>query len=160
MPPLRTHARRRRSARGFTLVEVLATLLLMGIVLPVAMRAVTLSTTLASDTRRRSEAAGLAESKLNELIATGQWNGGVMTGDFAADGWPDYAWTAEVNNWYSPVTSTVSGTDPGNSLSEIDLHVSWRARNREFSVTVSTLVYQSNQSSSTSGSTSSSSSTT
>jgi prepilin-type N-terminal cleavage/methylation domain-containing protein len=144
---------------AFTLIEVLATLMLMAIVLPVAMKAVTISTAIASDARRRNEAAGLAESKLNELIATSQWNGGVLAGDFSADGWPEYSWSAEVNNWYSPEVTTL-GTDPGNSLSEIDLHVTWRARNRDFSVTLSTLVYQSNQSSGTSASSSSSSSST
>jgi len=43
---------------GFTLVEVLATIMLLAIVLPVAMRGVTISTQTASTARRRTEAAG------------------------------------------------------------------------------------------------------
>ena len=53
---------------GFTLVEVLATLVLMGIVIPVAMHGVSIAMSAASNARKTAEAATLAETKLNELL--------------------------------------------------------------------------------------------
>ena len=119
-----------RPCRGFTIVEVLATMSLMAIVLPVLSDAVCTATRSASDARRRTEAAGLAESKLMELVATGDWqNGAPLAGDFTAD-WPDYHWNASVQDW--PQQS---------GLEQIDLHVTWRGRNGDRDIQVSTLVY-------------------
>jgi prepilin-type N-terminal cleavage/methylation domain-containing protein len=147
----------RAARRAFTLVEVLATLLLISIILPVAMKAVSVSTQTAAMARRRTEAGGLAEAKLAELVATAEWQGGVLSGDFGSD-WPDYRWSADVTTWTSPVTSTATSssttTDPGNTVNEIDLHVSWRDVAGERAVTLSTLVYQSNAANSSTSSSS------
>ena len=128
-----------RPRRGFTLIEVLAAMALTSIVLPVAMRGISVCANTASDARHRAEATGLAEAKLNELIATNQFQGGVMAGDFGAD-WPDYHWSAELVNW-SPVNAVDNGN--GNTISELDLHVTWNGRGSERSLTQSTLVYTS-----------------
>jgi prepilin-type N-terminal cleavage/methylation domain-containing protein len=124
------HSLRGRS--GFTLVEVLATMMLIAIVLPAVMQGVSVATKAGADARRRTEAAGLASSKLAEIIATGQWQGGVMAGDFSPD-WPDYRWQASVGNW--------PGDTSNVSLQEVDLSVFWTERGREDSVRVSTLTY-------------------
>src|SRR5205807_1170343 len=84
--------------RGFTLIEVLATILLLGIVLPVIMRGISMCVATASITKHRDEATALADSKLNELVATESWQVGNLQGDFGPD-WPDYTWAAEVNAW-------------------------------------------------------------
>ena len=97
MTQRRKHSPRRN---GFTLVEVLAALLLMAIILPVTMRGLGFATHAAVSSRRRNEASLLAQSKLDELLATQQWaNGGAMSGDFSGDGWPDYTWSAELVQW-------------------------------------------------------------
>ena len=57
--------------RAFTLVEVLAALLLVSIALPVAMKGVSTCSNLASSARRRAEAGGLAEM-LHARLRT-QW---------------------------------------------------------------------------------------
>ncbi len=119
--------------RGFTLVEVLAALMLMAIVLPAVMQGVSLSTAAATAARRRSEAAGLAGSKLAEIVSTGQWQGGGLSGDFGDD-WRDYRWEATVQPWSEDTT------DAG--LQQIDLRVSWLFRGRDASVTVSTLAHE------------------
>ena len=124
---------------GFTLVEVLATMAIMSIVLPVAMKGVALCSNTASTVRRRSEAGGLAEAKLNELIATTQWQSGILSGDFGTD-WPDYTWKADVQTW-TRSTSTDNGY--GNTVSELAVHVYWVSRGAERSTTLSTLVYAS-----------------
>src|SRR5690348_6677471 len=59
--------------QGFTLVEVLAALVILGIVLPVAMRGVSLSLAAASNAKHMNVAAQLADQKLNEVVLTSGW---------------------------------------------------------------------------------------
>jgi general secretion pathway protein I len=126
---------------GFTLIEVLATVLLIAIALPAIMNGVTLATGAGANANKRAQAAGLAERKLNELVAGQLWEGGQMAGDFNPDA-PGYQWQASVQNWQYDTT------DAG--LQELDLKVTWQWRNREESIQLSTLVYVRNQQSSTS----------
>lgn len=126
-PPLRPVGRARRA--GFTLIEVLAALLIIAIVLPTVMQGVSLCTRAATTARRRNEAGALAESMLSELVATNQWQTGQLSGTFGDD-WPDYRWTAEVAPWRQAA-----------EVQQLDLHVTWTARNAEESLTLSTLVY-------------------
>lgn len=121
----------RRRARGFTLVEVLATVALIAIVLPVAMYGIQLCMQTASAARRQAEAATLAQSKLQELTAMAAVPTaavGNQSGDFSPD-FPDYKWQA-----------TTSDID--TNLEQLDVRVSWVARNQERELTVSTWVYQ------------------
>lgn len=117
------------SRRGFTLIEVLATLILMGIVLPVAMRGVSVALAAASRAKHLSIASGLAEQKLNQLIVENAWSSSQTSGDFTPDH-PDYTWTCQ------------SATrDYG--VSEIELRVNWIERGQQRSFVVSTLAYES-----------------
>src|SRR5438874_13269131 len=75
--------------RGFTLIEVIATMLLIAIALPAIMKGVAGAASAATGTRRRTEAAGLAEAKLNQLVITNEWQGGLLAGDFSPT-YPDY----------------------------------------------------------------------
>lgn len=123
----------RSLSRGFTLVEVLAALLLVAIVVPVVMRGVTLATSAASSAKRRIEAASLAQSKMAEVLATERWRGGVLSGSFdAADGHNagDYAWRADVTPWTEAY------------VKQLAVNVSWDRTNAERSVTLTTLVYE------------------
>ena len=124
---------------GFTLPEVLATLLLVAIVVPSIMQGISLATAAAGTARQRSEATALAESKINELVATGQWQSGGLSGDFGEQ-FPDYSWQAEVRNWTEP------------SARQLQVHVTWFARGRDYDVMLATLVYASTPST-TSGTT-------
>lgn len=128
-PPIHARIRRRTTRRGFTLAEVLAALVLMGIVLPIALKGVSLALAASDDARRKIEATALAENKLAEFTAanaTGVSAGG-MSGDFGTD-WPAYQWEA------SNVMRDVE-------LNEITIRVVWTARGRQRNVAVSTLVY-------------------
>src|SRR5260370_36095537 len=82
----------REFGSGFTLVEVLAALMLLAIVLPVAMRGISMATALASSAKHRDEAAVLAKSKLDELVATHAWQSQALSGNF--DFRPEYRWSA------------------------------------------------------------------
>lgn len=119
----------RGRGHGFTLMEVLAALALVAVVLPVVMQGFSIASSLASSAKDRTEAAALADSKLNELVATGVWNQGVLSGDFAPDQ-PNYRWKAEVKNWDS------------STLQELDVHVVWTSRGADREFVVSTLVDQ------------------
>lgn len=117
-----------RRRHGITLVEVLATLAIVAIILPVAMKGIALATTLAGQTRQRSEATSLAESKLNELIVSGDWQSGQLSGDFGTD-WPGYTWQADVNTWDEA------------DLSEVRLTVLWTSRDVQRQIVLTTLMY-------------------
>lgn len=118
--------RRRRS--GFTFVELLATVAFLGIILPVAMQTIGLCTQIAGRSRRQMEAASLASLKMSELIASGDWNSGARSGDFAD--WPGYRWTVDVLSW--PESSTVE---------QLDVTVTWTSQNRQRELVLSTLIY-------------------
>ena len=120
--------RTRRSGRaGFTLVEVLATLVLLGIVVPVAMRGVSVALAAAQTAKRTAEATSLAQSKLNEMIADGSWQTSGTSGDFSPEH-PEFRWTVENGS--------------GNyGTNEVAVHVTWTQRGQERSLTLSTLVY-------------------
>lgn len=136
MPLRRVHILTCRHS-GFTLIEVLASLLLVAIVIPVVMQGISLGSTAASATRRRDEAAGLAQSQLAQIIATGDWQSGAVSGTFAPD-WPDYTWEARI----APLPDNTFSSSTGATVQELDMQVSWRAGGRPESLTVSTLVYQ------------------
>ena len=124
-PPRPRSARR----RGLTLIEVLATIVLMGIVLPVAMHGISLCLASASVARQKSEAAALAEAKLNELVATGDWQYGMTSGDFG-EAWPEFHWTGGTSAWSDP------------TVQQLSVRVFWVGRGQERDVTLTTLVYQ------------------
>jgi prepilin-type N-terminal cleavage/methylation domain-containing protein len=119
--------KRARWTSGFTLVEVLAAIVLIGIVLPVAMEGISLAAAVASTARHKAEAAVLVRSKLDELLATREWQSGSLSGDFGEDH-PEYRWQAELTAWQT------------TTLQQLDIHVFWDSCGREQSVTVSTLV--------------------
>jgi prepilin-type N-terminal cleavage/methylation domain-containing protein len=123
----RHHRNRRR--RGFTLVEVLATLVLLGIILPIAMRGVSMAMAAASNARRTSEATSLAEAKLNMLLADGTWASGSLSGDFSPDQ-PEYQWACLTQN-----------RDYG--LTEVAVRVTWSDRGHVREMIVATLALQS-----------------
>lgn len=121
--------------RAFTLVEVLAAILMLGIVLPVAMYGISLATTTAGVARHRTQATTLAKAKLDEILMTTPLQTG--SGDFG-DRWKEYTWSAELATWDTPAVQGLSST-----IQELKVSVSWTQRGQQRSVALSTLVYQS-----------------
>ncbi|MEI6232784.1 MAG: type II secretion system protein [Planctomycetota bacterium] len=121
--------RTQKKHRGFTLIEVLAALGLIAVVLPVVMQGFSIANGLAASAKERTEAAALADSKLNELVATGDWKLGLLSGDFAPER-PNFRWKAEIQNWDS------------STLQELNVRVYWTARGSEREFIVTTLVDQ------------------
>ena len=118
---------RTAKCRGFTLVEVLAALVLVGVVLPVAMRGITLSLRASALARHRLEAAELAQQKIAEHLVVRDASTFNDTGDFGA-AWPEYRWASR-------------GGVAGYGVYDLTVTVTWQDRDRERSVTLATLVY-------------------
>jgi len=114
--------------RAFTIVEVLATLTLAGIVLPPVVHGILLCLATAGHARYQAQAASLAQGKLAEIVASGDFYDSEMGGDFGED-LPQYTWAAEVIDWED------------DRLSQLNVSVLWTRMDQEHSVTLSTLVY-------------------
>jgi len=115
---------------GFTFVEVLATMVFMGIVIPAIMTGISLSLTAASMAKHQAEASALAHSKLMEIVSVGPpWRNVELKTSFNED-WPDYSWTASFSGW---------GND--NLLQQLDVVVYWEEKGFPRTVNMSTLVY-------------------
>jgi prepilin-type N-terminal cleavage/methylation domain-containing protein len=125
-----------RRRGGFTLVEVLVTLMFLAISLPAIMEGISLATKVGSQTVHRTEAAGLAQSKLAEIVSSEEWESGNLSGDFGAD-WPSYRWQADVQPWAEDTTSA--------GIQQIDVNVYWTEQGREQSIVLSTLAYARSQ---------------
>ena len=118
--------------RGFTLVEVLAAMVLMGIVLPVAMRGVSLAVAAAGHARHLSEASSLAETKLNELLVVDAPSAAGTSGDFAPDH-PEYQWKCD-------------SQQRDYNMTEFVLTVSWQEQGQPRTFALSTMIYEPTQS--------------
>ena len=117
-----------RRKSGFTFVELLATVVLIAIIMPVAMQTISLCTRLGGLSRKEIEAASLARVKLTELTASDEWQSSSKAGDFGTD-WPGYRWSAEVSNWTDSI------------VSQIDLTVHWQSQGIDRSLTLTTLAF-------------------
>jgi type II secretory pathway pseudopilin PulG len=111
---------------GFTLAEVLAALLFMAIVIPVAVQGLRISSRAGSLAERKREAVRVAEKILNESIVTTNWNKSATSGTITeAD--RDYRWTLRTESWTEStmqllsveVTFPVQGEDYAVQLSTL-----------------------------------------
>lgn len=121
--------------RGFTLVEILATFVLIALIIPVVMEGISLSMKLGTKSKRQIEAGALAETKLAELLLTGDYDNGDQSGDFDDDE-SDYTWSLEVEDW-----------EKESSMQLLSMRVDWTdSLGIDHSVELSTLVYTESES--------------
>ncbi len=126
---------RQRSFRtrpgGFTLAEVMAALVFMAIVIPVALEALSVASRAGEVAARKSEAAFIAERILAESIITTNWAASVQNGQ-VRQGVRDFRWTLRSEPW---------NEDPQQSvLRLLSVEVSFDARGQDYGVKLSTLV--------------------
>jgi len=122
---------RRRSAAGFTLAEVLAALLFMSIVIPVALEAMHVASRAGTVAARKGEAARVAQRLLAETLVTTNWNQAVQGGT-VTEGQRQFAWTMHSDPW---------NQDPNqNVIHQLSVEVTFTAQNQEYAVRMSTLV--------------------
>jgi len=123
---MKTAASSRRSGRGFSIIEVLATLVLVGLVLPVAVDGILLSLATAGYARNQARAMALAQNIMTEMVAAADYQDAQATGRFEPIG-PEYEWTAQWNDWDDP------------RLMQLTVTVVWQQRSEQREVAVSTL---------------------
>src|SRR5690348_5642826 len=94
-----------RSA-AFTLAEVLAALLIMAIVIPVAVQGLQIANRAAEVAQRKSQAARIAERVLNENIVTTNWNQSSQVGT-VYEGTREFRWTFRTEPWSQNLTNQI-----------------------------------------------------
>src|SRR5678815_5922911 len=116
---------------AFTLAEVLAALVFMAILIPVALEGLSIASRAGVVAARKSEAALVAERVLNENIVTTNWNTSVQNGT-VRQGFRDFRWTLRNDPW---------DLDPNqNSMRLLSVEVTFSAQGRDHSVRMNTLV--------------------
>ena len=115
-----------RPTRAFTLVEVLASLMLMAIIVPVAMEGMSIATRAGILGQRKAAAMRVADRMLNEIIATGQATQTSQSGT-VAEGDASYAWTLESTTWSE------------DALLQLTVRVNFSVQGNAHSISASTL---------------------
>jgi type II secretory pathway pseudopilin PulG len=116
----------RSASGGFTLAEVLAALLMMAIIIPVAMEGMSVSSRVGVLGQRKAAAMRVAERMLNELIVESQAQQASTSGT-ALEGETAYPWSMKSQAWSEDamvelivtVTFTVQGNDYDVSASTL-----------------------------------------
>ncbi len=125
-----------RHIAGFTLAEVLAALLFMAIVVPVAIEGLHIASRAGSVAERKGEAARVAQRLLNESLITTNWNQTVQSGT-VTEGSRAFHWTLHNEPW---------NQDPSqNVMRQLSVEVEFTAQSSTYSVRMSTLVDSSQQ---------------
>ena len=121
-------------ALGFTFAELLASMLFVAVVVPVAVQGLTIANRAGVVADRKRIAGELADNLLNEWIVTEEWRNGLRAGDFG-EGWPGYHWVLEESDW-----------DEDDTLSVITVHVFFVVQEKEYSISLSTLAEEADES--------------
>jgi len=125
----RTRAGRARS--GFTLAEVLAALLFMAIVVPVAIEGLHIAGLAGAVAERKGEAARIAQRVLTENLVTTNWSQSIQSGT-TIDGQREFRWTLRTDPWTQDPAQT--------AMRQLSVHVEFTAQDRKYYVNMSTLV--------------------
>ena len=121
---------KRHRCSGFTLAEVLAALLLMSIVIPVALQGLRVASTAGEVGQRKMVAARIGNKVLNELKVTSQLQNTGQSG-VAQDHGLSYRWTVKNQGWTEDTLS---------QMSVATVTVSFLVQGRNYDVHLSTLV--------------------
>ena len=119
-------AGRRRSQSGFTLAEVLAALLFLAIVIPAAIEALHLASLAGEVSARKSAAARVADSVLNDSIVQTNWDTGAQSGTMT-EGVREYHWTLTRQDWTTEMMQLLT------------VEVTYSVQGKDYSVRLSTL---------------------
>src|SRR6267154_1353448 len=86
------------NVQAFTLAEVLAALLFMAIVVPVAMEGLHIASLAGAVAQRKGEAARIAQRVLNESLITTNWSQSLQSGT-TIEGQRQFRWTLRSDPW-------------------------------------------------------------
>ena len=114
---------------AFTLAEVLAALLFMAIVIPVALQGLRIASRAGEVAERKSQAARVAERILNENIVTTNWTQAIQSGS-VDEGGRHYTWALHNDQWNQ------------DNMQVLSVEVTYQVQNVPYSVRLSTLATQ------------------
>ncbi len=112
---------------AFTLVEVLAALLMMAIIIPVAMEGMSVASRAGVLGQRKAAAMRVAERILNESIVQGDTQQSSSSGTLA-DGDTNYPWSMRTETW------------PEDSMLQLTVTVTFTVQGNPYEVSATTLV--------------------
>ena len=118
---------RRPSRGGFTLAEVLAALVFMAIVIPVAVQGLRVANLAGQVGERKAVAIRIAERALSELVVTRQWQTSAQNGSIQ-EGPVPYRWTMRLEPWNQ------------GALRLLTVQVTFPVQGQDYDVRLSTLV--------------------
>ena len=116
-----------KSASAFTLIEVLAAMLFMAIVIPVAVEALHIAALSGEFATRKAEAARVADKVLNENLASTNGFSSLLEGTVVENG-HQFRWRVETEPW-----------SQDSAMELMTAEVSFSAGGRECSVRLNTL---------------------
>jgi type II secretory pathway pseudopilin PulG len=120
---------RRSSARGFTLIEALAAIAVMMIVVPVILEGFSIADAISLTTQQTADATALAQSRMEELIATQNWQMGTVSGEETINA-TRYQWDAVLSDF-----------EAEQNVQTLTLTVRWERRMVARSLALTTVVY-------------------
>lgn len=121
-----------RARAGFTLAEVLAALLFMAIVIPVALEGMHIASRAGSVAVRKTEAARVADRILTGYLTSTNWSGGGAQSGTEYEGFRQYTWNLQDDAWTVDQNLT--------TLRQLSVEVKFAAQGQDYSVKLSTLV--------------------
>ena len=123
---------------GFTLAEVMAAMLFLAIVIPVAVEVLHVSSLAGEVAARKSEAARVADRVLSESIVTTNWSGGLQSGT-VTEGTLDFQWRLTSQTW------------PQDAMTLLTAEVNYSAQGKNYSVKLNSLASSQTQSAQSAG---------
>ena len=117
----------RIGARGFTLVEVLAALLMMAIIIPVAMEGMSVASRAGILGQRKAAAMRVAERVLNEVVVTGDTQQTTSSGTLE-QGDAQYNWAMRSETWSE------------DAMIQLTVTVTFQLQGNPYDVSLSTLI--------------------
>lgn len=101
-------------------------LLLLSIVIPVAIKAISVASLAGEVAARKGAAARIADRILNQSLVMSNWNNGMQSGT-ASEGTLDFRWTLSSQIW------------PPGTMQLLTTEVKYQAQGKDYSVKLSTL---------------------
>ena len=107
----------KKRCSAFTLAEVMAAMLFLAIVIPVAIESLHVATLGGEVAARKSEAARIADRILSESLVTTNWSGGQQSGT-VTEGVLDFRWKLTSQTW------------PQDAMQQLTAEVTFSAQGR------------------------------
>lgn len=127
-----SHPAQPRLARSaFTLAEVLASLVFMAILIPVALEGLSIASRAGEVAARKTQAAFIADCLLNENVVTTNWNRVVQNGTIR-QGNREFRWSLRSEPWNEDPYLT--------QMRLLTVVVQYSARGQDYDLRLSTLV--------------------